>query len=232
MSAPATPRLGWALYAATVTVHLGFQLVAPDQLGSRVSQILLAPILLALLLRSVDARNQHLGNWTMAALQFCFLGDLLPGVVGGDAGFLAMVGAFLGAQVCFCVAFWPYRAASFLGARRGWLLGYAAALAALMVVVGPDAGALIGPVVVYGLTLTLMAVLASGLGPLGAWGGALFLVSDALVAIRAFTLDVPASGVVVMMTYAAALGLLVLAVVRRSNEAGTTSARAEHPRHR
>lgn len=218
MRSVGVPRVVWTVYAVVAAVHLGFQVAAPGHLGSRVTQVLLAPTLVVVLLASVPAPRGRLVRWTVAALAFCFLGDLLPGLVPSDVSFLAMVGAFLVAQVFFIVAFWPSRAQSFLAARRGWLVAYMLAFGVLVAVVGPDAGSLLVPVVVYGVTLTLMAVLASGLGPLGAVGGALFFVSDALIAVNSFSLDVPASGVIIMATYAAALGLLVAAVVRSVGE--------------
>ena len=50
-----------------------------------------------------------------------------------------------------------------------------------------DLGPLLVPVLIYSLALLTMAVLALGLSPLTGLGGALFLISDSLIALTALT---------------------------------------------
>jgi len=71
-------------------------------------------------------------------------------------------------------------------------------------------------VLAYGLLLGAMAVLATGVNPLVWAGGALFLVSDGLIALNAFApwWDLPLQGFWVMLTYIAAQLLIVLGVLR------------------
>lgn len=207
----------WWGYAALALLHLGFQVLAPSSVGTRLTQVCLAPVLLLLLWRATAGRPSTAGRWTMAALTFCFVGDLLPGLVPSAVSFVAMVGAFLVAQVCFIAAFLPWRRAA-LG-RRAVVVAYGVAFVALVALVAPHAGALLGPVLLYGVCLTTMAVLSGGLGRLGVLGGALFFVSDALIAVTTFTGRVPGADVVIMATYAAALALLVAAVVGTSSTA-------------
>ena len=60
-----------------------------------------------------------------------------------------------------------------------------------------------------------MAVLATGLGRLTGLGGALFMLSDSLIALKAFReWDGRALSMAVMGTYAAAEALLVMGIVR------------------
>ena len=59
-------------------------------------------------------------------------------------------------------------------------------LAALIGVVAAAAGPLAGPVAIYGASLAVMAVLATGVGRLTGIGGALFLVSDIVLAMELF----------------------------------------------
>lgn len=82
----------------------------------------------------------------------------------------------------------------------------------------PKAGALLVPVLIYGFALGTMAVLASGVHPLTAIGGALFLISDGLIAVGAFRpdLEIPASGFWVMSTYLIGQGLIAAGVLRRA----------------
>lgn len=206
------PAAWWRAYAALALVHLALQVLAPSSPGTRLTQVCLAPLLLVMLARATATTRSRVQRWTLAALTFCFLGDLLPGVVPADIAFLAMVGAFLVAQVCFIVGFGPWRVAAVR--RRGVVAAYVLGFVVLVLLVAPHAGSLLVPVVVYGASLTTMAVLASGLGRLGLLGGALFFVSDALIAVNTFTGHVPGANVLIMATYAAALALLVAGVLR------------------
>jgi hypothetical protein len=59
-----------------------------------------------------------------------------------------------------------------------------------------------------------MAILSTGLGRLAGIGGLVFMLSDALIAIGAFTdLELVAHGVWVMLTYVVGQTLIVLAVI-------------------
>ena len=72
------------------------------------------------------------------------------------------------------------------------------------------------PVVVYGLALTTMAVLSTGVSTLAGVGGAVFMASDALIALGEFTgIDLPQQDFWVMLTYVAGQTLIVLAVMSR-----------------
>ena len=163
---------------------------------------------------------------TLVALGLSWLGDSAPRLTDGDAAFLVMVAFFLLAQVAYIVAFWPYRTNSVLYQRRPLLLGYVAAVAGLVAAcVGGAAGMLV-PVLVYGALLGTMAVLATGINLLTAVGGALFLVSDGLIALDAFAggFDLPGQGFWVMATYIAAQTLIVGGVLREQ-----TRVRAPQP---
>lgn len=101
--------------------------------------------------------------------------------------------------------------------RPAWLLPYAAVFVTLVLACVAGAGGLIGAVVVYGLTLVTMAVLATGVSRAAGTGGAIFLVSDALIALGQFTsVDLPAHGFMVMLTYIVGQSLIVWAVVGAS----------------
>jgi len=183
----------------------------------RVSQWLLMPTLALLLWLATTNSRLRLTRLVLVALFFSWLGDTMPSWVGGgDASFLTMVGFFLLAQIAYIAAFWPFRERSFLRVNHLALLTYVAAFVILVSICAPGAGDLLIPVLIYGVLLTAMAVLASGLGRIGALGGALFFISDAMIAIRAFapTSALPTNGVLVMTTYIAAQALLVAAVLQ------------------
>lgn len=153
----------------------------------------------------------------LLALGFSWLGDSVPSLFSGDTRFLTMVGLFLCAQITYAVTFWPWRQRSVL--RRPAVLGYVAAFGVLLTLCAPGAGGLLAPVVCYGLCLALMAVLATGVHPLTGVGGAVFLVSDGLIALDAFAdwYDPPVPGFWVMVTYIAGQALIAAGVVRASS---------------
>lgn len=135
-----------------------------------------------------------------------------------------MVGAFFLAQLCYVAAFRPPWRRSLAGRSPGLMLPYAVAFVVLVLACAPNAGPLLAPVVGYGLALTVMAVLATGLNRATAFGGALFMVSDSLIALGAFRDwgGRPLS-VAIMATYALAQLLLVLGIqAYRGSQASST----------
>lgn len=224
---PRAARLWAACYAVLATAHLGAQLAGTDRSPgverfADVTQWFLMPLLaLAVLSATRWPRGRQVAA-TVVALGMSFLGDTAPDLVdgSGDLPFLVMVGCFLGAQVAYVVAFAPDVRRSAV-ARPARLVPYGVALVVLMAAVAPHAGGLLVPVAVYGGVLVAMAVLATGLGPWGTAGGALFLLSDSLIALRAFVpgWSLPADGFLVMATYCAGQALLAVAVVRANQAA-------------
>lgn len=206
----------WAsCYLLAVIAHLGAQLGGADRLAD-ITQWALMPLLAATVLAATRWPRGRQVAATVVALGFSFLGDTAPDLVdpSGDAPFLVMVAFFLAAQVAYVVAFAPAVRRSVLY-RPVAALPYVVALTVLAGVVAPHAGRLLVPVAVYAGVLTSMAVLATGLGRWGALGGAVFLVSDSLIALRAFVpgLVLPLDGFSVMATYCLGQGLLAVAVV-------------------
>lgn len=201
--------------AVLAAVHLAAQLADADRLADVTQWFLMPLVALALWLAAGEARSTRLVRLTVVALGLSWLGDTAPDLVGEDASFVTMLGFFLLAHVAYVVAFWPLRADGVLGRRRLLLLPYAVALGALLALVIPGAGDLAVPVVVYGVVLTAVAVLATFDG-VAAVGGALFIVSDSLIALDSFVAGyaLPGHGFWVMLTYVAAQVLLAVGVLR------------------
>jgi uncharacterized membrane protein YhhN len=155
---------------------------------------LLAPLLLWY------ARDK---GWLGAGLVFATLGDIAL-LIPGTPAFLAGMAFFLGAQLCLLTAF----------LRRSRppiaiVAGYAILWAAVNALLWSRLGALRVPILVYSLALSAMAAASAGVSRRAALGGAFFLVSDLLIGVGAAGLHLPAAGVLVMSTYAAALYLIV-----------------------
>ena len=172
-------------------MHLVAQLVGGDVLAD-VTQVLLVPLLAGVLWCETSPPRSRLVTLVLVALGLSWLGDSAPKLVTGDASFLVMVGFFLLAQVAYIAAFWPFRGRSVLHVHRGWLVGYLAVVVALVAVCAAGAAEMLVPVLVYGACLGTMAVLATGVNRLTALGGAVFLVSDGLIALDAFVARVRA----------------------------------------
>ncbi|NNU28591.1 lysoplasmalogenase [Isoptericola sediminis] len=215
-------RVAAGVFSALVLVHLVAQLLGAGSLAEP-TQWLLMPALAAVLWCATTAPRSRLVRLVLVALGFSWVGDTLPDLFTGDAAFLAMVGGFLVAQVVYVTAFWPDRRDSVLHRRRGVLLVYAALAVVLVALCLPGApGVLAVAIVVYAVCLVSMAVLATGVHRLAGIGGAVFLASDAMIALGAFTdwFAPPAADFWVMLTYVVGQALLVAGVVARQEISG------------
>lgn len=208
-------RLCALAFVVVALVHLGALLAGAGAVAD-VSQALAMPALAAAVATATRWPRGHLVRWVLVALGASWLGDALPSLLDGDAAFLVMVGCFLVAQVAYVVAFAPSARRSVLFRRPPLLVAYGAVLVALVGWCAPHAGALLVPVAVYGACLVAMAVLATGLSRLAGIGGAVFVVSDGLIALDRFVpgWHLAGQGEWVMVTYFVAQGLLAAAVVR------------------
>lgn len=121
---------------------------------------------------------------------------------------LAGIAAFAAAHACYLAVFLSRPA------QRSWrvLAAYAALWAALIAVLSPGLGSQRVPVAAYALLLTATAVAARWHNPRSGLGGALFLVSDALIALRLAGRDFPGRGALTMSTYAVGQYLLTSGV--------------------
>lgn len=181
-------------------------------------RLLLMP-LLAWCCWTAAARRHRLAILVLIGLAFSWLGDL-------SAAVLIKIGFFLVAQIVYVVAFRPYWRQSLI-TRPAAAIAYLIAVAALVGVVAAAAGPLAGPVAVYGASLAVMALLATGVSRLTGIGGALFLVSDIVLAVELFVAPgaIPYALFVNMALYLPAQLMITLGVLQRvSAEVGSTAA--------
>ncbi len=147
---------------------------------------------------------------TRPALALSWAGDVA--LLGRrPAAFTAGLGSFLGAQVAWLVALRSRPERGLLRRRPVVALPYLAAWAGLNGYLWRRTGPDRIPVLVYSTVLTAMALAAADSGrPATAAGGALFLTSDALIALDRFgDVHLPGHDGWVMGTYTAAQALLV-----------------------
>ncbi|MEV6166327.1 lysoplasmalogenase [Streptomyces sp. NPDC052052] len=176
-----------------------FAVLADVPLAHLIAKPLLMPLLAAY---AATRRGPRL---LIAALLFGWGGDtlLLPDT---DAAFLIGMALFAAGHVCYLLLFGRARASLPAGAA------YVAVLAAFLALLwsGLPAGLRI-PMTGYSLLLTAMAYRAGTLGRCAGVGGALFLLSDGLIATGiADRPQPPAPGFWIMLTYLAAQFLLTL----------------------
>ncbi|WP_326602920.1 MULTISPECIES: lysoplasmalogenase [unclassified Streptomyces] len=172
----------------------------------RLAHLVAKPLLMPLLAGYAAARRGP--RLLIAALLFGWGGDtlLLP---DADAAFLIGMGSFAAGHVCYLWLFGRARSSLLLGA------GYAAVLVGFVALIwGGLPADLRIPMAGYSLLLTAMAYRSSTRGRYAALGGALFLLSDALIATGiADWPQLPAPDFWVMLTYIVAQFLLTVGVL-------------------
>ena len=211
-------------FVAAFTALLALHLVATGH-GWDVVRLATKPLLMPVLAGWVLSwRGPRL---LVAALLCGWGGDVLL-EIGGTGAFLAGMGCFAAGHVCYLRIFLPRGA--FAGPRtavRVRCAVYAAVWAVMVALLWPGlpAGMRV-PVAAYSLLLVSMAAAAYGLGPLTAAGGALFLLSDSLIATGiAHWPRLPGQDVWIMLTYVLAQSLLAFGLLARGGRVGAGGGR-------
>ncbi|MFE2165568.1 lysoplasmalogenase [Streptomyces sp. NPDC059447] len=188
-------------FAAATAVDLG-SLLAGWHLGHVIAKPLLMPLLVAYVIMRGAPRL------LVAALLFGWGGDLAL-LFDADAAFLVGMGSFAVGHVCYLVLFGKRAANPLLGGA------YVLALVGTVAMLWADLPAdLRIPVAGYSLLLTAMAYRSSSLGVRAGIGGALFLLSDTLIAtgVAAWP-QLPRPDFWIMATYVAAQYLLATGAI-------------------
>lgn len=195
-----TERLLLAAFGLAAVGDLGSLLAGAD-----LGHTLCKPLLMPLLAAYVAVRGGP--RLLVVALLFGWGGDTLL-LFDADPAFLAGMGSFAAGHVCYLVLFARHGQAR---ARAG-LFGaaYAVALVGTVALLWSDLPAeLRVPVAGYSLLLTTMAFRSLRVGLVGGIGGALFLLSDTLIATGiAEWPQLPRPDFWIMLTYVAAQVLL------------------------
>ncbi|MGH1561497.1 lysoplasmalogenase [Mumia sp. DW29H23] len=208
-------------------VHVA--LVALDAgIAASVTKALLMPALAWWVYR------QHGPRLLVAALLLSWVGDVALEV---DGLFVLGMAGFGAAHVCYVT--WFVRHGALGGLKQRWwalvvgVVAWGATIATLWGPLGEEEPALRIPIVVYSLLLTATAVTAFGVSLTAGVGGALFLLSDTLIALDLAGLARPEPGDVwVMVTYLAGQLLLAVGIVHSDrtaaiHDAAATSAATE-----
>lgn len=190
-------------FGVAAAVDLG-SLAAGSSEGHVVAKPLLMPLLAAY------AYTRGAPRPLLAALLFGWGGDVLL-LSDAEPAFLAGMASFAAGHVCYLVLF----GRSEERGRLAYGIGYAVALAVAVASLWPGLPAdLRLPVAGYSALLTTMAWAATRLGLLAGLGGALFVVSDMLIATGvAEWPQPPRPDLWIMLTYLAAQYLLLRGIL-------------------
>jgi uncharacterized membrane protein YhhN len=151
-------------------------------------------------------------RWVRAGLLLSLAGDVA--LLWPVQGFLPGLVAFLLAHLAYIVAF--TRGVRF-AARPVAFAAYAVVAGGILWWLWPGIPpALRVPVLAYVVCLATMAAQATAVGRLAALGGALFVVSDALLAANKFAAPLPLSALWILASYWAAQSLIANAGPSRS----------------
>ncbi|MBZ9640454.1 lysoplasmalogenase [Streptomyces sp. PSKA30] len=199
-----TPRVLLAAFALAVVTDLVSLAVGFDP-GHTVAKPLLMPLLAAW------AALRGAPRLLVVALLFGWGGDTLL-LSDAEPAFLAGMASFAVGHVCYLAVFRTHGRNAVPRARAGrFAVGYAIALTGTVALLWPDLPAgLRVPVALYSTLLTAMAYGAlTRLGLLAGLGGALFMLSDTLIATGvADWPQLPRPDLWIMVTYIAAQLLL------------------------
>jgi len=206
-----TKFLPYVPFAAAALLNAIANLTNAEVLAAD-TQYLLMPLLILAVLVTLRPLRQPLALWLVLAQLFSWGGDLLL-----RASFAFGLGAFLLAHVAYLFAY-TRRAVRSRDPwwRPRWAWVYVAWFAGLLAVLGPHAGGMLPAVALYGVALGADAFVAARTSRMLAVGGAVFVVSDSLLALRLFLpgFHLPASGFWVMATYSLAQALLAVGLTR------------------
>jgi len=215
LPAPGEPRrtlLAFTPYIVVSVLHVVVLVAGLDD-AARASKLLLMPTLALAVLLTARPLRGIVPVLLLVAIGLSWSGDALLNIPG-DVGFVVGLASFLLAHVTYVVLFLRLPARD----RRlpAWTAVYAAWYVGFLALLAPHLGGLLLPVALYGLVLGVMAAFAGGLGGLLAVGGALFVVSDSVLALGRFLpgYEFAPHDLVVMSTYLAAQGLITIGVVR------------------
>lgn len=224
------PRLwiGFAPYAVVSLIHIVALALDVDPVAGP-TKLLLMPLLAAGVFWG--GRGSRWGTTyalLFTAIALSWLGDG-AGSFFPSAPTVPMMLLFFGlAHLCYIWLFWRL-----IPTRRVpmWAIVYGLCWVGLLLLLGPDLGALLIPVALYGLVLAGTAVAASRCHPLVAAGGAFFFASDAVLAFRLFRPDAMPdwTSPLVMLTYCLGQGLIAAGVIiaDRLRASAAVSATAE-----
>jgi uncharacterized membrane protein YhhN len=213
-----TPSVaGFAPFAVISGIHVIALWVGAGEIASP-TKLLLMPLLAVGALWCARRRDARL-VLLLIAIGLSWLGD-------GAADFFPGLPLLPMMLLCFGLAhiayIWLFQRHLAIRRMPPWSLVYGVWWIAMLVVLWPHLGALTWAVAAYGLVLGGTAASAARCRPMIAIGGAFFLASDTILALRLFLPDtMPGwTSPLVMLTYCLGQGLIAVGVVTSRRRRG------------
>jgi uncharacterized membrane protein YhhN len=214
----ATKSLWLTAFTVISVVHLVLNGAGATPWDS-ITKCLLAPLLVAWVLEQDGPRL------LVVALVFCFLGDLFLEL--GDSLFIVGMGAFAAAHIAFITYFVKHGALCRLRSTPVILVLYVGVGLAMVVWCWGGLEAGLKPAIpVYAALLIGTAATSLATDVRAGFGGALFLVSDGIIALSEagrIDEDAAATGLAIMTLYLLGVFLLATGIVRRERAAAPTA---------
>ncbi|MFT4230951.1 MAG: lysoplasmalogenase [Microbacterium sp.] len=220
------PRWTWGVapYAVVSLIHVGALALGAESVAAPTKLVLMPLLAVAVLWGGRGTLWGGRGTRWGAAFKLLFLAIAWSWLGDGAGAFFpaapelpVMLACFGLAHVCYLRLFWRH-----LAIRRlpRWTVVYALWWIVLVSVLWPHLGGLAAAVTGYGLLLGGTASLAARCSPVVTWGGALFLCSDTILALRIFVPDaMPGwTSPLVMLTYCLGQGLIATGAIARARE--------------
>lgn len=223
MNAPEPlPAPAVVLMAATLVAALLAIASAPWALAQPWLNFAFKPMATILIIIQAWPRGANtpvLRRWLLAGLMLSLAGDVA--LLWPAQGFLAGLASFLLAHLAYLTAFTRVQR---LAARIGPFVVYAVVAGGVLTVLWPGVPSpLRGPVLAYVLCLSAMAAQAGVLWRAAptdpaarrmALGGALFVISDALLAVNRFAVPLPLASLFILVPYWAAQACIASGLAR------------------
>lgn len=159
----------------------------------------------------------HVSYWLPIALIFSACGDILLALPIANS-FVLGLGSFLLAQCSYAMLLTKWRS---WDKKQAWMLAllvlFLLGMAALVI---PNSGDMMVAIIPYMAVIGWMAysaILATDTDKTIVLGAVFFVVSDSVIALNKFVVDVPFEGPIIMSTYYAAQYLLVTGIIKRSS---------------
>jgi uncharacterized membrane protein YhhN len=210
----ASPARPWLIAYLVVAVADMVARLVHAEVIDLIGLVLAMPALAGVLLASRPQRTRMI--WlVLVSLFFSWLGDWVGDIIQPHV--LIKIFFFLLAHLCYIAAFWPFWRHSVLR-RPLYLAGYVVVIGVLLAWVAPHSGRLAPALVAYGITLAVMAILATGVHRLTGIGAAIFVASDLSIAVFTFVFpdQFSADGFVIISSYLLAQLLIIIGVIAAS----------------
>jgi uncharacterized membrane protein YhhN len=211
------------------------------QTGHFIFKPLVIPALALYFLYQMSDKNKTILQLGLGALLFSWLGDvflLIP--AQQETFFILGLGSFLTAHLIYIILYNKatdkVHGRSFLRKRPGFALPFLFIGAFLFYKLWPSLGSMAVPVGVYTIIIVLMSLSAlyrfyktTNESFVYVMGGAImFMVSDSILAVNKFLMEVPLGGFLIMATYITAQYLIIEGLIRHKNLVDNANENPDH----